>query len=206
MTTGMKRHEVLDGLPATGPMYIPVSEDGKPFYHEGFVVRFLPDRNEPWVANFRSGLSSYYGTFEFADQPRVLVIAGGLAYLMDPERNVPVFVFGGQIEGVLSGEGEVLVFDDQIRIQLLYQQSGMLWESSRISWDGFRNLQVSGHSIMGESWSPYPIGNGSDEWSPFELDMVNRTLVGGSYPEALRASPGLAEFPARVLCEEIWRL
>ena len=199
-------HEVLDGLPATGPMYIPVSEDGKPFYHEGFVVRLLPERHEPWVANFRSGLGSYYGTFEFADQRRVLVIAGGKAYLMDPERTAPLFVFGGQIEGVHHGESGVLVFDDQIRILLLYPRSGLLWASSRISWDGFRIMRISGHSVVGESWRPFPTENDSDEWSSFELDLLNKTLVGGSYPAAQRASPGLAEFPAQVHCDDLWRL
>jgi hypothetical protein len=187
-------------------MYIPVSEDGKPFHHEGFVVRFLAERHTPWVANFRTGLTSYSATFEFSDHRRVLVIAGGQAYLMDPERTTPSFVFGGQIEGVLHGEGGVLVFDHQIRILLLYPRSGLLWASSRISWDGFRNMRISDHSVVGESWRPFPTENESDEWSSFELDLLNKTLVGGSYPAAQRASPGMAEFPAQMLCDDLWSL
>jgi len=40
MTTE-KRYEILDSLPTYGPMYVPVSESGDPFYSEGVVVRFF---------------------------------------------------------------------------------------------------------------------------------------------------------------------
>ena len=50
-----RRYEILDGLPTYGPMYVPVSEDGEPFYSEGFVVRFYKSDGSEWVANFKPG-------------------------------------------------------------------------------------------------------------------------------------------------------
>src|SRR5690606_39492556 len=50
-----RRYEILDGLPTYGPMYVPVSEDGEPFYSEGFVVRFYKsDRSEEHTSELQS--------------------------------------------------------------------------------------------------------------------------------------------------------
>jgi hypothetical protein len=95
----MAQFEILNGLPATGPMYVPISSNGEPFHHEGFVVRFYPSNAEAWVANFKGGDSRLFEVFDLAKQNKVLVIAGGEAYLMSPER---VNAFPGMTSGTCN--------------------------------------------------------------------------------------------------------
>jgi hypothetical protein len=60
-----KRYEILDGLPSYGPIYISISQDGIPFYSEGFVVRFYKSDGTNWVANFKPGWTNSSGVYEF---------------------------------------------------------------------------------------------------------------------------------------------
>lgn len=48
-----KRFEILNSLPAYGPLYVPISESGELFFSEGFIVRFLKKDASKWVANFK---------------------------------------------------------------------------------------------------------------------------------------------------------
>ena len=51
----VKQYELLESLPAYGPMYIPISETGEPFYSEGVAVRFYKKDGTAWVGNFATG-------------------------------------------------------------------------------------------------------------------------------------------------------
>ena len=55
-----RRYEILNALPAYGPMYISISDDGEPYYTEGYVVKFKKRNGEEWVANFKPGWSCKY--------------------------------------------------------------------------------------------------------------------------------------------------
>ena len=81
------RYEILESLPTYGPMYIPVTEDGEPFYSQGLAVRFFRDDNSDWVANFKPSWTGLNAIYEFDNQQNVLVIAGGTCYIMNPIQN-----------------------------------------------------------------------------------------------------------------------
>ena len=68
MAISGKRYEILSGLPAYGPMYVPVTQVEQPFinpYSEGFVVRFFDSSGESWVANFNVGYTTFKAVFDF---------------------------------------------------------------------------------------------------------------------------------------------
>ena len=44
-----KRYEILNSLPSSGPMYVPVTGNGEPFYSEGVAVRFYKTDGSNWV-------------------------------------------------------------------------------------------------------------------------------------------------------------
>jgi len=77
--TNSARWEVLDGLPAYGPMSEPFSTTGQGMHREGLVDRFFPPTGS-WVGNFQRGLSSLDEVFAHPDGRHVVVVAGGTGY------------------------------------------------------------------------------------------------------------------------------
>lgn len=186
-------------------MYVPITESGAPFYHEGFVVRFFPVNAEPWVGNFHGGIGTVYTVFDFPEHDKMLVIAGGTAYLMTADVRKPLFVFGGDYRNVFTTtEGDLILVND-VNIAHLHRNSGSLWTSERISWDGFRSLEIRGTKISGESWSPCGVAGDSTEWAPFSVDLDQHTVSGGSYPNALMEDHPY-QFPASTYVRSLWDL
>ena len=190
----MQQFEILPGLPATGPMHVSITSNGESFFSEGYVVRFFLEDGSYWVANFQFGLTSFNAVYDFPEHKRVLVIAGGEAYLMAPSRTQASYTFGGSLEGAFLTANGSLVLHSSTDIVLLERPTGIRWRGERISWDGFRDLALDGDVLRGESWSP--LHGVKNEWTAFELDLRTRILKGGSYPDARRLNPGMADFLA----------
>ncbi len=170
------RYEVLDQLPTHGPMYIPVAENGKKFYSEGYVVKFTKSDGSTWVANFKLGWANCCYTREYKTG-KVLVIANGMGYLMNPDSEIPEKTFGISIREVIPIDDEQLIFADDTKIEL-FDGSGIVWTSPRISWDGIRNLELNDSFLTGESYDPV---NDADTWIDFRVNLVTKEIEGGSY-------------------------
>lgn len=175
MTEHRKHYELLDGLPPYGPMYIPVSEHGDPFYSEGVVVRFYRADGTDWVANFEPGWTSLRAVFDFPDTDYVLVIARGRCYLMDPEQVLPRAVFGVDCKYALKAADGRLVLATPVCL-IIVETDGSRWSTPRISWDGLEDLRIDGCMVSGLAYDPTPE---SDEWMPFCYDIDRREVVGG---------------------------
>lgn len=167
-------HRKLDSLPAYGDMYIPISESGEPFYNEGYVIEFN-DGNKTWVANFQLGLSDLNFTYEFSEE-RVLVVAGGEAYLMDPKSKAPISVFGGGFKHFII-YGQTLIISDDVSVDFI-NENGIMWESPRISFDGIDDLKIENRILIGKSYDPM---NDADEWIDFTINIDTKEVQGGSY-------------------------
>ncbi len=81
-----KRYEILNGLPAYGPMYVSVTENGESFYSEGFPVRFYKTDGTEWIANFRPGWTDLKQVIEFKNTQNLLVLACGTCYIVVPDK------------------------------------------------------------------------------------------------------------------------
>ena len=67
-----KRYEVLESLPAYGPMYVPVTDTDEPFYSQGYPVRFYKSDGTTWVANFKPGWTGLNAVYDFNEQKHIL--------------------------------------------------------------------------------------------------------------------------------------
>lgn len=171
------RWEVLDGLPAYGPMAVPFSATGQGTHREGLVVRLLPPTGS-WVGNFQRGHSSLDEVFGHPDGQHVVVVAGGTAYVVDAESHRLVATFGAQIEQILLvPAGGFVLLGNGLWFEAL-GPTGTAWRSRRISWDGMRNVSLAGTVVHGEAYAPEGL-NGT--WYPFELDAMTGAVSGGSY-------------------------
>ena len=171
--------EILDGLPVYGPPAEAFSATGLGKHREGLVVRIHASSGS-WVGNFQRGMSSCDRVLEHPDGRHVLVIAGGTAYVVDPEHRQLVGHFGAQIVYVFPLPGEaILLLGNDLWFEAIGSE-GLRWRSRRISWDGLRHVVLDGNQLRGEAYAPEgPEG----AWYPFQLDVLTGTVTGGSYYE-----------------------
>jgi hypothetical protein len=172
-----KRYEILNSLPTYGPMYVPVTESGEPFYSEGFVVRFYKADGTDWVANFELGWTELNEIIEFEETKTLLIIACGKCYLMNPDDIKPIEVFGVGYSEIFKVSNGRLVLQDQTDLTII-EHDGKHWNSERISWDGLKEIQIENNTVKGLSYDPM---YDADEWVEFSFDLESKTLTGGSY-------------------------
>lgn len=73
-------------------------------------------------------------------------------------------------------EENALLFEEGIFLSLISPRGN--WRTERLSWDGIRNLSVSGDFILGEGWRY------DDTWHKFSVSLANGSHTGGAYDEA----------------------
>lgn len=185
-----KRFEILDSLPAYGPMFIPVTESGIPYYSEGFVVRFFKSDGTSWVANFQPGYGRLDGVFEFPVHNRMIVIARGQCYVMSSESDKPLLVFGPDIQDAFQVDHDLFVCLDNTSVVMLRFPDVDIWTSERISWDGFRYIKFENNIISGQSYEPTPTDS-MNGWSDFTFAIDTKEIKGGSYKAGIESNAGI---------------
>ena len=174
------RFEILPGLPPYGPVAISFSIHGDREHREGLVVRFYPKASESWVGNFFGDSIACNAVLDHPNGTDVIVVAGGEASVIDLENRSVRDSLGGDIEEVISlpSLGSVIFrgFTDFTAVRA--NNSG--WRSPRISWDGFRNIDVRHTELFGEAYTPV-----SDAWVPFRLDLLTGHCTDGIYQEEM---------------------
>jgi len=175
--------ETLPGLPATGPVPEQFSPTGQGYFREGMVVRFTPDSGHPWVGNFQPGMTGVNKVLPHPDGCRIVVVSGGQGYFVQPNSHRAEVFSHGAIAGIHEApELHILVIDQSgIWFEALGAE-GIRWSTRRISWDGFRNVVITGNTLMGEAWTPI-----ESAWVRFQVDMRTGGTIGGSYdrPDAI---------------------
>ena len=169
------RFETLPGLPPYGPRAINFSIHGKREHREGLVVRFYPDQSEPWTGNFVGGETACTKVLEHPNQSDVLVIAQGDASIVDPESRAVRDRMSDIQEVIELPSLRSIVLRDFIRFTALTADNKG-WRSPRISWDGFRRIEVRGTDLFGEAYTPV-----QDSWVPFKLDLLTGQCPDGIY-------------------------
>ena len=170
-----KRYEILDALPAYGPMYIPVSADGKPFYSQGFVVKFIKSDGSEWVANFKPGIGQYSGVHPLNDT--YAIFSSGTCYIMNPDITKPINIFDSDYYQVINSSKHQIIAIDTVYVTII-EPDGQRWQSERISWDGFKEIKLKDYILSGLSYDPT---NNENEWVPFSLNIKTKEIYGGSY-------------------------
>ena len=173
-----KRYEILNSLPVYGPMYIPISVNGEPFYSEGFAVRFYKDNGTEWIANFQPGWSNLNKVFDYPDKDMIVVFASGFGYVMNPNQEKPIMTIGSLAREVFQNKNGDIISINDFDIEIFNSQTLEIWTSERISWDGFKDLVFENGLIKGKSFDPT---NSIQEWSDFSFNLENKKIIGGSF-------------------------
>ncbi len=164
-TVGMARkYEILPGLPPYGGEEITTIND-QPAFSEGYVVKFFRQDGSYWIANFKRGMSSFNGVYEYPNQ--ILVFAGGEVYVMDPNQKEPLERFGYGYEVLETEDGSLACLD--FGTALVIQPNGDKWEIRTHAFDGFSKMQYKDGKVEGVGWNIY-----DEKDSPFTLDLRAR--------------------------------
>jgi hypothetical protein len=174
------RFEVLSGLPPYGPMAISFTKNGAREHREGLVVRFYPKASEPWVGNFIGGMTACNVVLDHPNETYVIVVAQGEACIVDPERRTVIDRMARDIKQVIPVPSLGSVIFQRLTDFLAIRADNSGWHSPRISWDGFRNVEVRETELLGEAYTP-----GDDTWVPFKLDLLTGHCTDGIYEKEM---------------------
>jgi hypothetical protein len=172
--------EILAGLPASGPLALPFPPNSLGF-REGLVVKVRCSSAEEWVGNFRYGENDHSAVYKHPDGKRLIVVAGGQDYLVDPltkeclRQTTDNISFSREIP-----ELSAIVFGDHIRFWAEGVDGG-IWITPRLSWDSFTEISVTGN-ILAAKW--YSVID--EEWHDFSLDLSSGEVIGETYEADLR--------------------
>jgi hypothetical protein len=113
------------------------------------------------VGNFHRGFGRASGVQDHPDKQRVIVLARGQGYVVNPDDPEDVRMFGfGIHEFFALPEFNAILFVDDLEIEAINKE-GRWWLTSRISWDGISNIKIEGNTLHGEAYNPF-----ADRWVP----------------------------------------
>lgn len=107
----------------------------------------------------------------------LIVISGGLGYVMQPDNEKPVKTFGGSIDKAIRFDEEKLFASDDTQI-IEISATGEQWISPRIAWDGIKDIEIENGTLTGLSFDPMDDNN---EWVPFSINLATKQIESGSY-------------------------
>ena len=171
----------LPGLPPVGPRVVCFPREWEARGQEGVVVEFASDGGQKWVGNFKPGLGGSDCVLLHPNGSEVLVMAAGSVWSVDPFGRDAIELAGAVNETWRVNDPEGLIFSLEGVAFLRLGPQGILWRTRRISWDGFRHIELSEHALTGDAWSAI-----DDSWVPFSADLHTGVVTGGAYPESFR--------------------
>ena len=173
----MTRFVVVDALPVYGPAALSSPPGSERLGRQGIVVRFEREGQSAWTGNFAPGPGSYSAVLPHPDGHRVLVIAGGAVYEVDPDAAAayPESLCCATNCHSIPGSSDIVLELNHIAF-VRWARTGRTWETKRLSWDGFRDVVLTSERLTGDAWCP-PI----DAWQPFEVDIATGDAVGGAF-------------------------
>lgn len=171
----MAAFEVLTGLPAYGPMAKSFPASGFGAHSQGFVVEFKSDKFGSWIGNFQLGPTTFSAAYDHPDAKRIVVVAGGNVYVVDPETQMAEESGGMVLSATRLKEKNALLFEDCTNISLISAHGS--WQTKRLSWDGIRNLTISGEFVSGEAWRY------DETWHEFSVSLIDGSHLGGAYDD-----------------------
>lgn len=177
--TPQPSYQILDGLPTYGPMYISIPANNYSSYSEGYVVKFFRTDGTEWVGNFEKSYTDLKGVYTLPETANLLVIAGGICYMMNPDSTVPLSDFGYNYVVAIEIENSRLLLHDENKLTIV-ETDGRYWDSDRISFDGIKDVKITGNIVTGLAYNPM---EDADEWVQFSYDIERRILTGGSFYE-----------------------
>jgi hypothetical protein len=168
---------VLPSLRGAGPAPVPFRFAGRdPF--DGFVVEFVGIGGGEWVGNFQRAIGTKDAVL-FAPRrtDHVIVIAGGMGYVVEIESRTLVRTFGGAVNDLFYlPDRDAVIFGNGLWFEC-EGADGRIWKTPRLAWDGTKDVRLEGSLLSGNAFDA-----GEEAWRPFVVDIETGALEGGAKP------------------------
>ena len=136
-------------------------------------------REEPWVANFQPGIRGLNVVYPHPNGHGAIVIASGDLWVVSPEERSAQRSLRSIELALEVHDPDGWVFSIQGIALARFGPEGLVWQTRRLSYDGFDQLKVEGDEITGLAWSPV-----GDTWEAFRVDLRTGRSSGGTYPQS----------------------
>lgn len=174
-------YQVLHDLPGGASKIFYMPNKGPGIGRDGMMIKFFPDHGESWVGIFAFGDMLPNGNCQAHLGPgpnHLTVLTKGDAYIVAPNnpdsfiqvKSCPV------IDAIPVPNRNLMLFHDYTEI-VAYNENGLAWETTRISWDGIEIEEVSNNTILGKSWDAP-----NEKYVQFNVDLTDGSHQGGSSP------------------------
>jgi len=178
-----KRYKILKGLPTYGDMAIPITSNDELFVSEGYVVKFYKDDGTEWIANFQMGWTDTSKVIDYKNSNLMIVIAGGTAYIMNPNNIQPLKIITYGITEVLSMDDGKFIIANETTLTILNKNGEIEWHSEYMSWDGIKDLKLDGNIVTGYAYNifAYEDLDIDNSWIKFTLNIETKEIEGGTF-------------------------
>ncbi len=176
---------LLPSLRGAGPAPVPFRFAGTtPF--EGLAVELTAIGGGEWVGNFQRAIGTKDAVlFAPGRTDHVLVVAGGMGYVVELDSHALVRSFGGALNELFYlPERERIVFGNGLWFECEGPE-GVVWRTPRLSWDGTEDVHLDGALLRGRA---YDVND--QAWRPFAVDLETGEVEGGARaPEGVSLPP-----------------
>ena len=146
----MAEYELLRGLPPYGDFALSIPDQWGGGGKEGIVVRF-GDGDSAWVGNFRPGFSGLTSVLPHPDRHRVIVLAEGDCWAVDPRLRAAELLAEGVADVLhVPSTPDILLVDATAITRV--GRAGVDWRTRRLSWDGLSGVTLAGSVVTGTAW------------------------------------------------------
>lgn len=174
-------YEVIHEIPSAVSKIVYIPNEGPGVGRDGIMVKFSSPNEASWIGVFAFGDMLPGGECKVYPGPgrmQLTILAKGDAYIVSPNdpssfihvKSCPA------IRAIPVPSLKLMLFHDYTQI-VAYNESGLAWETKRISWDGIEIDEVSDTAVMGKSWDAT-----NEQQVEFRVDLANGSHQGGSSP------------------------
>ena len=147
---------------------------------DGNVVQVFPHSSEPWIGTFAFGTISSKGKnglYSWPNPQILCVVSQGQGYLVHVEEptNYEMIKVDPVLDVIPVAARKIVVFANYTEL-IAYGESGPVWVTDRLSWEGIKLTRVTNNHIEGEVWDPRVEANVA-----FKVDLSNGRHEGRGY-------------------------
>jgi hypothetical protein len=151
----------------------------------GLLVEFQSPSSASWIGDFApGGWTGHSSIVPFVDGRRLLVLAGGIAYLVDPERmTVDKELSDLAVDAYLAEARALVILNWHDLLFEGHDANGLRWRTRRVSYDGIERVAILENQLVADTWSA-PL----QQWIPVTVDLATGKAIGGAYdlPDAVK--------------------
>ena len=128
----------------------PDGNSSSSYSDRGIIVEVFQESGMSWKAKYEPGISKLFGIFQHPNREELMVVSGGQGYIIDPETQRTIELFGGEITHVAEIIDAYRILFKSGHEFIVYGAKGLLWKQSMPIFYEIRKLGSIRNILTGE--------------------------------------------------------